>query len=194
MLVERKQTRSLRRKQYVIQNVFMIIGLVFAGGLEFFLQSPRAFSIVIAITFLCLVLLNRKIGKGSYGLYITLFPSMEPLIQYEKEKLGIEGEKIQKRNSLFTLLPIVVLFVQAIVGPSHKFSIPLTVFLRFYIPFMLMLIIVINIGSYHHVRKVDNAEKGELTGYADRVLTYGIVGGIVLAGIAFIIVILAVII
>lgn len=191
-VVERQQIRLLRRKQYVIQNVSLLIVLVVTGCLEFFLQSPRTFSIVVGITYVCLNLLNRIIGKGSYGLYVTLFPSMESLVQYEKEKLGIEGEKIKQRNALFTLLPVVVLFGQALVGPSLKFRLSDKVFLRFYIPFMLMLIIVINIGSYLHVRKVDNEEQGELIGYADKVLTYGIVGGIILAGIAFILAILAV--
>ncbi|EGW38278.1 hypothetical protein [Desulfosporosinus sp. OT] len=53
---------------------------------------------------------------------------------------------------------------------------------RVLLPLALIMLVVMNISSYCHIKKIDKPNT-ELKGYANRIILYGIIGGIVLGGL-----------
>ncbi|ODA41338.1 hypothetical protein DSBG_1948 [Desulfosporosinus sp. BG] len=104
------------------------------------------------------------------------------MFDYEREKLGIEYWKIKKRQLFIqALLPVMMVF-QGILISDNNSAVYERPDLRVLLPFALIVLVVMNISSYCHIKKIDKSNP-ELNGYANRILLYGIIGGIVLGGL-----------
>jgi MFS family permease len=167
--------RKLRRRHMVIQNCGIILALIFIGVISLLAATTKTFYFLVG--FLCLVLfILGNIGSSRTSLFERLFPSMKQLLKYERGKLGIEGQKLEKRSKYFSVVPIVMCFLLGVLAPEG--SRPLELNPLFFLLLGLILLGIINVSSYLHTQRVDHSEPEKLQGYANSVLIYGIVGGI----------------
>ncbi|EGW38279.1 hypothetical protein DOT_3869 [Desulfosporosinus sp. OT] len=92
--------RKLRKKQIIIQNITYVFGIALIGIVLIFIKSLKAFSFMAGA--ICLIsfiigMITRKRGE----LIEIIVPSMRPLFDYERDKLGIEIGKSKRDNCLF---------------------------------------------------------------------------------------------
>ncbi len=179
MLLE-QELKKLRDKQIILQNIIYVFSVGLVGIFLIFVNSLKAFSFLagaICLSSFLIGMISRKRGE----LIGIIFPSMKPLFDYERDKLGTEYWKLKKRQLIMQALLTILMFFQAITIP-YGISVSEKPNLYVLLPMALVMLVVLNISSYFHIKSVDKSNS-ELKGYANRTLLYGIIGGIVLSGI-----------
>lgn len=154
-------------------NVYIVLALGLISCIDFFVSQRCVFIFVAGIQLV--ILIRRNIVKKP-----ILFHSLKPLLEYERNKLGAEWEIMERRNSIGVVILLIIFTLQAML-PSTRLPYNLKN-LQFMIAFSVFLIILVNVSHYFRVRKIDLSEAETLKGYADRDLTFGVVGGLI-AGI-----------
>lgn len=184
--------KKLRNKQIVIQNIMYVLIIILIASLLIFVKSLKAFSFmaaVICLSSFIISLIMRKRGE----LVEIIVPSMKPLFDYEREKLGVEYWKLKNRQLVSQALLTVMMVFQGIITPNNSPIAYEKPDLYFLLPIALVMFLILNISAYFHIKKVDKGNTVELKGYANRTLLYGILGGIVLSGLIFIVIIASVV-
>jgi len=90
--------------------------------------------------------------------------------------------KLKKRNVIIQALLTIMMFLQGVSIPYGNSSVNGKPGLYIFLPIALIILAVLNISSYFHIKNVDQSSTN-LKGYANRTMLYGIVGGSVLGGI-----------
>ncbi|MHB8126974.1 MAG: hypothetical protein ACYDEJ_15320 [Desulfitobacteriaceae bacterium] len=180
MLIE-QDLKKLRYKQIIIQNImyFLLMGLV--AIFLIFIKSLKAFSFMAGAVCLSSFIIGMIIRKRGELIEIIV-PSMKPLFDYERDRLGVEYWILRKRQLIIQPLLAVMMFFQGITMPNNTLSVYDKPDLHILLSIALLMLAVLNISSYFHIRKVDKSNT-ELKGYANKTMLYGIIGGIVLSGL-----------
>ncbi|WP_088225555.1 hypothetical protein [Desulfosporosinus sp. FKB] len=173
--------KKLRRKQMLINYILSLFVLAITSIVCLQIKSLKTFCILAGAVCLCYIiieLMNRSHGEIIIG---KLIPSLKPLYAYEREKLGIEYNKLKNRQLTFIMFFAVIIIYLGIVTPnSHPIGYGRSAFYYFF-PSALMSLIVSNISFYRHIKKIDRSNTEELKGYANETLIEGTVIGILFA-------------
>lgn len=183
--------KKLRIKQIIIQNIIYVLSFGLIAIFLIFEKSLKAFSFMagaICLSSFIVGMITRKRGE----LIGIILPSMKPLFDYERDKLGVEYWKLKNRQLIIQALLTVMMVFQGILIPANHSSGYEKPDLYVIWPIVLIFFAVLNISSYFHIRKVDKS-KTDLKGYANRTMLYGIIGGIVLSGLITFVVLAAVV-
>ncbi|HWP95470.1 MAG TPA: hypothetical protein VN426_01330 [Syntrophomonadaceae bacterium] len=190
--MDQAELRRLRRKQVIMQTVLMLAGsLAIIMGM-IFLRWPMdsLFALVIVMNLLSVII--NYVRKEDCGLFYLLFPSMRPLREYEKEKLGNEWAYIEKQNRVSGGIVIVMFAFMIVMNHFfiHKPAYFLPSDLKLLIPLTLGIVVFSIVYSHFYYRKVDFSTSQELEGLAGKVLVSGIISGALLAGVFIVITVL----
>jgi len=178
-LLAEQDLKKLRNKQIIMQNILYVFSIALVAVLLIFVKSLKVFTFMagaICLSSFIVGMITRKRGE----LIEIIVPSMKPLFDYEREKLGVEYWKLKKRQLIIQALLTVMMGFQGILIPSNNLSVYDKPNLYVMLPIALIMLVVINISSYFHMKKVDESNT-DLKGYANRIMLYGIIGGIVLS-------------
>ena len=174
---------DLRRKQFILMNVFMILALGFFGIYLYLGYSSRVLYIILAALYFVLLIRGRFIKRGHY-IKILFFSSLKPLIEYEREKLGEEWQKIELRNSISYAVLLVIFVFQAMIPPvNRQFD---QDFIVYFLAFSVFMMILINVSHCFHVCKVDLSDNESIRGYANKSLLFAIIAGLFVAGVTIV--------
>lgn len=163
----------------------LLVGICFYQGF-----SLRLFFVLLAGLQVALII-RSKYAKHAYTTYFALFPSMKPLLDYEREKFGPEWEKNMRLQAKLNVILLIVFVLQAL-RPSDNLPFDAR-FLLFYIGLAVFMMILINVSHYFHVRKVDSGNSEALQGYTKKVLLLGIIGGLFVTGVIIVLIVLTII-
>ncbi|MCP3030111.1 hypothetical protein LF817_02015 [Halobacillus sp. A1] len=178
------EIKLMRKKQFLTTNI--LFSSMMAAYFIFISVVPLTFR-VLFLSLGCLFLLQTIYGyiKKSSGSPIPIFKKVEA---YEKEKLGKEWDVQKKVDSGINLFLSGFMFFQAffIMRETTRVNIDYQIMAVLYIVFLL----VVNLSLYFHVKKIDGAESGELQGYTKKSNVYGVLFGILLAAVLFLLLIM----
>lgn len=180
--IESKRLRSLRTNQYIHINIAIIIMFTFFYVL-FNGISLNKIKMYLGIFIPLTLILERWFNRLKY----LLFPYLEELDTYEKEKLGEEWNKMKKLNNIYMLIVGTVFILQGIKNyPVIRLEVSKITILGCFI-----LIVLFNSSLFFHNRKVDKGNINSLKGYTRKRILFGIKIGLIftisLFTIAFII-------
>lgn len=174
--------KKLRKQQIIIQNMMYVLIILLVASSFIFVQSLKAFSFLagaICLSSFIIGMITRKRGE----LIEIIVPSMKPLFDYERDKLGVEYWILKKRQLVIQALLTVMMVLQGIMIPDTNSTVNGRPDLYVLLPMALIMFAVFNISSYLHIKKVDKSNTIEMKGYANKTLLYGIIGGIFLGGL-----------
>lgn len=152
--MEQKEIGRLRLKQVGIMNGFIITSMLIFFAITHFYP--------IRFTHFFLVLGTITLFQGIYGLIKgsstkSIFPHVEKVATYEKEKMGKEWGKQRKASHIWIIIMSLMLFIQAYLnrhnGTGDLFQIdPLLMLI-----IVFSLLILMNFSMILHFRKVDRS-------------------------------------
>jgi len=177
LLIE-QDLKKLRFKQIIILNIMYVLLIGLVAIFLIFIKSLKYFSFMagaICLSSFIIGMIIRKRGE----LMEIIVPSMKPLFDYERDKLGVEYWILKKRQLIIQALLAVMMVFQGITISNNNLSVYDKPNLYILLSIALLMLAVLNISSYFHIKKVDKSNT-ELKGYANRTMLYGIIGGIVL--------------
>ncbi|SDZ24773.1 hypothetical protein [Thermoactinomyces sp. DSM 45892] len=183
--MEDTQLRSLRRKELLYTNILFIVYAVVIFGLILGRASTPFVYTVLAVIF-AISPLSMIVFHRSNVLYL-MFPGMNELLCYEKEKLGDQWLRYQLSNVYLQVAVSLFFLIQAIIRPAHPFvnGLPLWYFLV--VPAVLWTLGNLNIRS--QARRIDRSDYEQLKIYTgDRVLFTSIfsIVALVITGVVFV--------
>ncbi|MFC4410184.1 hypothetical protein ACFOZY_06985 [Chungangia koreensis] len=161
--MDQKEIGQMRLKQVGLMNgIFITAMLLFYATTYFYPIRFTHFFFVLGT----IVLIQGVYGMRKGSSTKSIFPHMEKVAIYEKEKMGNEWGKQRKAVHIWNLILSLILFIQAYTYQSNDSG------ELFQLPPLLMLIIVffllvlMNFSMIFHFRKVDRStSEQELKGY-----------------------------
>lgn len=162
--MEPKELSQMRLKQVGLVNTSILIAMaIFTIATNFFTIKFTHFFFALGVVMLI---------QGVYGLFRgkstkSIFPFIEKVATYEKQRMGIEWDKQRKAGNITNILLAFILFLQAYTI-DETFQ-PDLLFISVIIIFIL---IMMNIGMILRFRKVDSSE--DLKGYAWKSIVIGV--------------------
>lgn len=152
--MEKRKIANLRKRQFALFNIsvlfcFIISYILIYVGVPLNIML-KILGMISAVTVI-IDLLKKPQLKISY----YLFPFIEEIVEYEKEKLGHKWYKKQRKDNIISLLFACFLII---IG----FSIPLdtTFNVQLFVPlllFNLMILIFSNVGFYLRIVEIDKS-------------------------------------
>jgi hypothetical protein len=141
--------RKLRTTQFILINSFILVAInTFTLFTTIFISNyslaifQRIIGVVILVTAI-MMLISKSLNFNLLG----LFPSMRELMKYEKEKLGKEFFKIRWTQFFSQLfIALMMLFQSYFQHTPQNVTFSVQENMLFIIPFLLILMIGINIG------------------------------------------------
>jgi hypothetical protein len=173
--------RKLRTTQFILINSFILVALTtFTLFTTIFISnySLAIFQRISGVVILVTAIMNMISKSLNFNL-LGLFPSMRELMKYEKEKLGKEFFKIRwTQFSVQLFVALMLLFQSFFQHTPQNVTFSVQEYMLFIIPFLLILMIGINIGLVYHVKKIDKGTVETLKGYNKRSILIGLAIGI----------------
>lgn len=171
--IEVKRLRSLRRKQYIITNIFNIIMVTI-----FFVLLLNEISLnKIMICLGVFIFLTPMFERWFDRLIYILFPYLKELSIYEEEKLGEEWDKMKTSNNVTNFIVGTLLILDGI--KNHSVIRPEELSLRVMILVYFIFIILINSSLFFHNRKIDKGNINSLKGYTRKQILFGFKIGLI---------------
>lgn len=176
--MQMQKLQELRKRQWIYTNVVFVILLALFYLLIFFNLSSRVVYILLGIAFL-IVPINSWLFKRPQP-WMTLFPEMKELVQYEKEKLQDSWRQYYTASSILFLVFSIFFFIQAIFRSGHLPFIEGIPF-WYFIVVPIILILIGNINFRIHIRRIDTKTPEQLKVFAyDRMLFSTVFASVVL--------------
>lgn len=176
--MEMQKLQELRKRQWGYTNLVFIILLALFYLLIYLELSSRAVYFLLGIAFL-LVPINSWIFKRPQP-WLTLFPGMKELVQYEKEKLQDSWRHYYTASAILFSVFSIFFFVQALFRSDRPFMEGIPFWYLIVVPVILLLIGNLNIRF--HIRRMDNKTPEQLKVFAyERMLFTTVFASVVLA-------------
>lgn len=178
--------KSLRKKQFIYVNILIAI---FYSIFLYFVLIQNAYVHNVSGAVGVFVLISSMLQFASIDKDIHFFDWMRRLQEHERQKLGPEWKKVRKTNAIATLFLSIMLMLQFLLSlpaREHVQSFDNVDLAPFFLFLILFLMIVVNVGLYMNMRKIDQKSTEELAGFTKKEFLFGLFVGIVLAVIVFI--------
>ncbi|SFA70822.1 MULTISPECIES: hypothetical protein [unclassified Bacillus (in: firmicutes)] len=176
-----ERLKMLRKKHLIQMNMMALIGFGIFMLLLYNGITTRAMwiSLILLTVFQLLFIVIKDMP------IITLFSKdWRELQDYEKTKLGGEWKKQKKMHITSQMLLIVIgVFNAMVAGPNNKMLLEGNYAHLFYIFLFIILLLLINVSTVIHNRKLDKNEN--LEGYTKNMFKFSIITAIIFIIIVF---------
>ncbi|MFD1739443.1 hypothetical protein ACFSCX_23460 [Bacillus salitolerans] len=156
------ELKNMRLKQIVFMNVMIVtVSIIYFIVIRTFGATQAQVFVILGIILLCQAVYG--LGKGNSTK--SFIPIFEKVAIYEREKMGKEWDKQRKTSSIMNLFLGALMFFQAFINRDsdayfHQIEVGFILFFGF------MIVALVNIGLFIHIRKVDRSHSiEELKGY-----------------------------
>ncbi|WP_085524328.1 hypothetical protein [Tuberibacillus sp. Marseille-P3662] len=182
-----KTLKSMRIKQVMITNGLLIALLTIVLTLFTMLRVTMV-QMFVALAIIVLVQSLVRLLKGESTQ--SLIPIFEQVAIYEKQKMGREWRK-QHRMGFISDFILSGVFLMEAYWSRGSTDVVMEMDSRFMLLMILFIIILMNIGLYIHIRKVDHStSQADFKGYTLKTSLIGLMGGlavgvVMIVGIVF---------
>lgn len=171
--------KKMRKVQFIVLNCFIFLATaVYLILGSYFALTISQLNLGVAI-FLLIIALIKLFKRDVMASFI---PALSELAAYEREKMGIEWDKLQKANVIMNFFLSGLFFLQYFLNSHTTEPAIERVLLLPMVAVFLVLIVALNLSLFFHMKKVDKADStNELVGYAKQSNAIGFVAGIGIA-------------
>ncbi|MFD1738055.1 hypothetical protein ACFSCX_16085 [Bacillus salitolerans] len=176
--MEQKDILKMRIHQIMITNALILLVLLcyFSAISVLEITQTQLFLILGAM-----ILVQSIVAFVRRNSTKSIFPIFEKVNVYEKKKMGPEWFKQRKLNAYTTLFLSGIMFFQAYLNRASTYS-AFPFELGFIVFIIFILLIVLNLGMFLHIRKVDKHQSPEeFKGYTQNSIILGVILGFVLS-------------
>jgi len=178
------EIRNMRWKQVAVLNgMFLSVMILYFVITKLFVVKLAHFFLVLSVVILIQGIFGLIKGDSTK----SIIPIFEKVAIYEKQHMGSEWDKQRKVSYIWNLVLSVILFLQSLSHwgyPERVFQIEV----KFMMMLTIVLLILINISLFIHIKKVDRATSvQDLKGYTWKSNVISIVIGVVFAFVLIII-------
>lgn len=173
--------KELRRKQIIWTNLIVIILFSILIIFNSVVHSKVYYYILLS----CLILFSTVFNLLSIKYNFSLFEWSRKLQEYEREKLGKDFVRSRNISSVYSILMMCYFIWQAFLTSKNQTDFMTDQsFVNMYILLGITFLIVLNIGFYSHIRKVDRTPTVQ-KGYFWKQIILGLLLGLVVCVILF---------
>ncbi|KGR78894.1 hypothetical protein CD29_09475 [Ureibacillus manganicus DSM 26584] len=176
--MDRKNLRNMRLKQTAVLNgLLLFVMILYFLITNFFIISFSQFFLVLGI----LVLIQGVFGLVKGDSTKSIFPILEKVAIYEKQKMGKEWYKQRKVSYIWSLVLSCILFLQSFTNRGYTGNVVQLDF-KLMIIMTFVFLTMLNISLMIHNRKVDRSvSELDMKGYTWKSNIIAVAIGIVFA-------------
>lgn len=176
--MEPKELMNMRLKQVAVLNGMLLTAMIL------YFMITKLFTITFAHFYLVLgvwVLIQGVFGLVKGDSTKSIIPILEKIAIYEKQKMGNEWYKQRKVSYIWNIVFSGFLFWQSYLNWGYTERV-FQIEMMFMTMIPLLLLVMLNVSLYIHIRKVDRANSQlEMKGYTLKSNLIAVVVGIVFA-------------
>lgn len=182
------ELKELRKKQVLSLNAFIIVFAVTAGAVIILFEVSRLVVLGGLIVYMAISGLYTRLEMD--GKDVRLFSWSRKLVNYEKEKLGKEWQKLKQSELTSKIFIVILIAFQLFLGNRHEPFMPANVSLIYWLSLLAGILVLINVSLFFRNRKIDRLTTEELKGFTMREYGLGLVLGFIMLVLVFTVTIL----